>query len=372
MMLRYLLFFSFFACYTTVNGDLVDAMTLEEKVGQIFMAYFDGENANDSAERLIRETKIGSIIYYNWANKLKDPLTIQQLSSDLQSLAKKHVKIPLFIAIDQEGGKVTRLREGFTQFLGNGALGETNRPELAYNASYCMGREMKAVGINFNLAPVVDVNSNPQNPIIGTRSFGNDKEKVAEFGEASVQGFLDADIIPCLKHFPGHGDVTVDPHKKLPVVNKSYKEIDDLELYPFKQLVDKVPAIMTAHILFPQIDPHNAATLSPHILQTILRENLHFKGVLITDSLLMQGLLEDLKNLEEVLLKAFEAGNDILLLGGRDLQHQVDGETHIDEIIRLYQCMINAVKSGRISEERVNESVTRILNLKKLANVNYG
>ena len=343
----------------------IDQMTLEEKVGQLFMAYFDGEGANECAERLIRETKIGGIIYYAWSNGLKDPFKVQKMSNDLQKLAIQYIGIPLFISADQEGGLVARLQDGFTEFPGNSALCRTEQPNLAYEASYYMGQELRVVGVNFNLAPVVDVNNNPSNPIIGIRSFGDDKEMVTNFGRASVQGFKDSGIIPCLKHFPGHGDVTVDSHKGLPVVNKSYSEIDNLELFPFKRLAENTPAIMTAHILFTQIDPKNCATLSPLILEGILREKLNFQGVLITDSLTMQGVLEGHANLEEVVLKAFEAGNDMLLIGGRDLQNQVDGESNIDEMVRICHSMIKAVRDGRISEERVNASVTRILKLKK-------
>ena len=343
----------------------IDQMTLEEKIGQLFMSYFDGEYSNKHAERLIQETKIGGIIYYNWANGLGDPSKVQKMSNDLQLLATQYVGIPLFISVDQEGGLVTRLKKGFTEFPGNAALGRTDHSQLAYDVSYCIGKELRAVGVNFNLAPVVDVNNNPANPIIGIRSFGDDKNIVANFGKASIQGFKDSGIIPCLKHFPGHGDVTVDSHRGLPIVNKSYCEIENLELFPFRELSEDAPAIMTAHILFTQIDSKNCATLSPLILENILREKLNFQGVLITDSLTMQGVLEGYKNIEEVVLKAFEAGNDILLIGGRDLQNQVVGESNIDEMIRIYQSMIKAVRDGRISEDRVNASVRRILKLKK-------
>jgi len=345
----------------------INQMTLEERVGQLLMAYFDGEEANEQAERLIRETKIGGIIYYNWSNGLTDPLKIQKMSRDLQTLALKNSGIPLLIATDQEGGLVARLQNGFTEFPGNAALGRTEQPELAYKTSYFMGQEMKAVGVNFNLAPVVDVNDNSENPVIGIRSFGDDPEMVSRFGRASVEGFRDAGVIPCLKHFPGYGNVLVDPHQGLPIVRKNDFEIENCELYPFKSLVDIAPAIMTAHILFTQIDPTSCATLSPLLLQGILRKKLNFSGVVITDSLTMKGVLEGHKNLDEVALKAFEAGNDILLIGGRDLKDRVDGETNIDEIIRLYHGLIDAVRSGRIGEERVNESVARILKLKEKA-----
>lgn len=340
-------------------------MTVEEKVGQVLMAYFDGEEVNAEAKRLIEKTKIGGIIYYNWSNQLVDPVKIQKMSADLQALASNHIGIPLLISTDQEGGLVARLQKGFTEFPGNGALGRTKCPRLAMQASYFMGLEMRAVGINFNLAPVVDVNSNPKNPVIGIRSYGDDKEWVKQMGEASVEGYEQAGVIPCLKHFPGHGDVSVDTHRDLPVITRSLSEIDDIELYPYKELIGKIPAIMTAHILFADIDPVHCATLSKPILQGLLREKLHFNGVIITDSLTMKGVLKNHNSLEEVAIQAFEAGSDILLFGGKALQNQAKGETNVDEIIRVHRALVDAVKRGQISEERLNASVSRILALKE-------
>jgi len=276
-----------------VEGGEIDQMTLEEKIGQLFITYFNGDYANEHAERLIKETKIGGIIYYNLTNGLKDPSKILKMSNDLQELAKRYIGIPLFISTDQEGGLVTRLLEGFTEFPGNAALSRTNQPELAYKSCYYMGKELRVVGVNFNLAPVVDVNNNPLNPIIGIRAFSNNKYDVAAFGKKSIKGFKDGGVISCLKHFPGHGDVSVDSHKALPIVYKNYNEIEDLELYPFIQLIKEAPAIMTAHILFPQLDSKNCATLSSFILEKILREKLNFNGVLLTDSLTMQGVLKE-------------------------------------------------------------------------------
>ncbi len=345
----------------------IDRMTLEEKVGQLFLTYFDGECVNEHATRLIRETKIGGIIYYNWANGLDEPDNVRKMSNDLQELANQYIGIPLFIAIDQEGGLVSRLQKGFTEFPGNAALGRTDQLELAYEASYFMGQELRAVGVNLNLAPVVDVNNNRENPIIGIRSFSEDKKAVTAFGKNSMKGFKDSGVISCLKHFPGHGDVAVDSHRSLPIVDKSFEEINEIELFPFRKLLADAPAMMTAHILFTQLDPKNCATLSSLILQDFLRKKLNFKGVLITDSLAMQGVVKGYANMERVVIKAFEAGNDILLIGGRDLHNQVDGKSNIDEIIRLYHCLLDAIRDGKISEDRLNASVSRILKLKKEA-----
>jgi len=337
-------------------------MTLEQKVGQLFMTYFDGQEVNEEAARLIKEMHIGGIIYYNWANDLSDPKQVEQLSSGLQALADEHIGIPLLIAVDQEGGLVARLQGGFTEFPGNAALGRTEQSELAYEAAKAMGTEMRAVGINLNLAPVVDVNSNPLNPVIGVRSFGDNPELVATFGEASMKGYRSAGVIPCLKHFPGYGDVSVDTHKALPVVSKDLDELLQTELLPYRLLSSTAPAIMTAHILFTALDGKNCATLSPTILQGLLRNTLGYDGVLITDSLTMRGLLE---GNEEVVIRAFEAGHDILLIGGRDLLNKTEEESGVDEILRFYHSLLDAVRSGRVTEERVDQSVERILALKQ-------
>jgi len=340
-------------------------MSLEEKVGQLFMVYFDGERTNEDSIRLLKEAKIGGIILYNWANHLNSPQQVQNLCFELQEDALKYVGIPLLIAADQEGGLVVRLKDGFTKFPANAVLGRSKNPNLALKVAYCIGKEMSSVGVNFNLAPVVDVNSNPKNPIIGSRSYGDNPELVTEFGGKSLEGYQRAGVISCLKHFPGHGDVRVDSHKELPVVCKSLSELLGLELYPFAQLAEDAPAIMTAHILFPQIDPDHCATLSKVILNDILRERLGFQGVLVTDSLTMKGVLKGHKNLEQVVFKAIEAGNDILLIGGRDLQSKTDEETHVDTIVRIFHSVVNAVRTGLIHEDRINESVKRILSLKE-------
>lgn len=359
----YLLFLYIFQI-KLIAFDLTE-MSLEEKVGQLFMVYFEGERVNENSTRLLKEAKVGGIILYNWANRLDSPQQVQNLCFGLQQDAFHYVGIPLLIAADQEGGLKARLEEGFTEFPGNAALGRSKNPNLAFKVAYAIGKEMRSVGVNFNFAPVVDINKNPKNPIIGIRSFGGDPEIVTEFGRKSVEGYQSAGVISCLKHFPGHGDVTVDSHKELPVVSKSLSQLLAMELYPFVHLAQEVPAIMTSHILFSQIDPNHCATLSTSILNGILRDKFKFQGILVTDSLAMQGALKGYKNLEQVVFKAIEAGNDILLIGGRDLQNKMDGETNVDEIIRIFHNVVHAVRTGVISEDRINQSVRRIINLKE-------
>lgn len=350
-----------------LETDSIETLPLNLKVGQLFMTCFYGDSANEDAERLIKEMKIGGFIFYNWSNGLDHPKKIQNLSHQLQELSQTHIGIPPFLAVDQEGGRVARLRDGFTKFPGNDALGKAGVPELVYKSAYYSGLEMSCVGLNFNLAPVVDVNSNPENPVIGSRSFGSDVLKVSEYGKQALLGYKDSGIIPCLKHFPGHGDTTSDSHHQLPIVDKEISELNEVEFVPYEKLVSDTPAIMTAHILFPKIDKERCATLSPIILKDLLRDKMQFDGVIISDSLAMKGANNRERSLEETVIQAFEAGNDILLIGGRNLQIDFPDETDIEVKIRIYQALLSAVEIGRISEKRVNESVNRIFRLKKEA-----
>lgn len=355
--------FATFSCTCFAAYD-VSRMTLEEKVGQLLMVHVQGESAGYDAEKCICQLHVGGIIYYNWSNGLHSPEQVWQLSHDLQILAKQtRLSIPLFIAADQEGGRVARLKQGFTQFPGNAALAKTHRPELARQVAYVMGQEMRAVGVNFNLAPVIDVNNNPRNPVIGTRSFGDKPEVVITFGANALCGYTQAGVITSLKHFPGHGDVEVDSHVGLPVVNKSREELEACEFAPFAALVDKADTVMTAHILLPQIDPEACATLSKSVLG-ILRHDMHFKGVIITDSLVMEGVLHGGISVDRAAILALNAGCDILLLGGNQLLGDHHRELTVDDIERIHHNLVAAVESGEIDESRVDVAVERILSLK--------
>ncbi|MCF7806219.1 MAG: beta-N-acetylhexosaminidase [Simkaniaceae bacterium] len=343
----------------------MNELTLEEKIGQLLLVHFNGEKANDDAKMLIQDVKVGGIIYYNWANGLHSPDQVFQLTHDLQALnSQTECLIPLFIAVDQEGGLVARLTQGFTLFPGNRALGMTNEPQLAEEAAYAMGQELKAVGINFNLAPVVDVNSNPRNPVIGIRSFGDSADLVTSFAQKALLGYKKAEIFTSLKHFPGHGDVDIDSHEALPVIYKTKEQLQQIEFIPFAELANDADTVMTAHILIPSIDPTYCATLSQPILD-ILRKEMGFKGVIISDSLVMQGLLNQCHSIDDAAIQAFNAGCDILLLGGKNLiGNQPNYELLPEDIRRIHQHLVNAVKTGLISEKKLDESVQRILNLK--------
>jgi len=341
-------------------------MTLEQKVGQMVMTYFDGKKVNKKAKNLIREARVGGIIFYTWANDLSSAKKVQNLCSDLQNLSQKYNKLPLFIGVDQEGGVVTRLKKEFTFFPGNPTVGKTNNPVNARRIAKAIAEELKAVGINLNFAPVVDIYNNPSNEVMKKRSFGSCPKKVVEFAKESLQGYEEAKVFACLKHFPGHGDTNIDSHEAFPVVNKSLQELWQVELVPYIHLCEKAPFIMTAHIVFPQIDAENCSTFSSYFLQDLLRKKLGYKGIVITDSLMMGGAQAKGKNLLEICLKAIDAGNDILLIGGRVLQEdEKGGMEHVSEVIQVVKGVVRAVKEGRISEKRIEESVQRILALKQ-------
>lgn len=336
----------------------IQSMSLEEKVGQLLMVHFLGEELNDDARKLVQQAHVGGIIYFRTANGLTSPEQVRRLSSGLQELAR----IPLFIAIDSEGGPVTHLKQGFTLFPSNWAVGLTNDPQFAYKVALASSQELKAVGINMNLAPVVDVNTNPKNPVIGIRSFGSTPEQVALFGKAALAGYRQGGIIATLKHFPGHGDVAVDSHYGLPITYKSQNELQTVELYPFAKLAKEAEVIMSAHLLVPSIDPDMCATFSPRLLQGVLREKLGFTGVIISDSLLMDGALLQAKSVENAAIEAFNAGCDLLIIAGGFSKKTLG---FADSMCSVHKALVQAVLDGRISHEKLDSSLRRILQLKE-------
>lgn len=368
------LFAAIFVCFSIpgFTTPSLEEMTLEEKVGQLLMVHFNGEIANEEAQILIQKLYVGGFIYYNWANGLHSPEQVLNLSASLQKLASENpVPLPLFIAVDQEGGLVARLTKGFTVFPGNRALGMTGVPELAKQCAFAIGQELRAVGINFNLSPVVDVNNNPRNPVIGIRSFGETIDRVIPFAKNAIQGYHQAGIITSLKHFPGHGDVEVDTHQDLSVINKTKKQLEAIELRPFSELAPLADSVMTVHLIVPSIDPVNCATLSKDVLD-ILREDIGFEGVIITDSLVMEGLLKNCTSIDEAAIRALNAGCDILMLGGKQLLGIHDNlELSLKDVERIHLSLVNAVKEGLVSEQRLDQAVQRILNLKEKYNLSF-
>ena len=342
------------AALTNLEIDtMIAEMTIEEKVGQLIMVGFEGTHANETIQTHIRERFVGGVVLFS--RNIQSPKQTAELTNELQQLASTTTHhIPLFIGIDQEGGWVIRLKEGATVLPGNMALGATDSTELAERAGEITAAELAAVGVNLNFAPVMDVNNNPQNPVIDRRSFGESPELVSRLGVAYLRGLQRNGVLGTAKHFPGHGDTTVDSHFDLPTVNHDRERIRALELHPFRAVIDAdVAAIMTAHIVYPAFDPDRPATLSPTILTNLLREELGFDGLLITDDMEMKAI-DDRYRSGEAAVMAVEAGADIVMVLWTPAKQN-----------EVFDALLSAVKSGRISQARLDQSVKRILKSKE-------
>jgi beta-N-acetylhexosaminidase len=345
-----------------VIGNAIASMTMEEKVGQMLMPAFrnwKGKSVTEllpEIERLVKKYHLGGVILFR-ENVVTTEQTVR-LVSDYQAASEKY---GLFAAIDQEGGVVTRLQSG-TDMPGNMALGASRSEKLAYQVGKSIGEELASLGINVNFAPVLDVNNNPDNPVIGVRSFGEDPELAASLGLAYIKGIQGTGTAATVKHFPGHGDTAVDSHLGLPEVQHDKDRLKQVELYPFQKAMDAgVDMMMTAHVTFPKIDGtkaiskkdgkeiHLPATLSYKVLTELMREEMGYKGVITTDSLNMKAITDHFGPVEAV-IRAVNAGTDIVLMPV-GLESAANG---------LYE----AVRSGEISEERIEASVKRILALK--------
>lgn len=335
-------------------------MTLEEKVGQMMMGGFDGPQPNEDARRLIQEGHFGSIILFAYNDNVKDPVQTAQLTNGLQKIAEQtRLKIPLLIATDQEGGVVARLTTGATELPGNMALGATRDECLVYQSGEITAKELRAVGIQMNLAPDVDVNVNPDNPVIGVRSYAEKPELVAKMGQKAIEAMQKNRVIATAKHFPGHGDTNVDSHIGLPVIHKSVEELEKVELVPFKKAIEsRVDAIMTAHISVPALDPTPdlPATLSKPILTGLLREKMGYQGIIITDSMTMAGVANYYGGVPKAVVRAVDAGADIILL---------TSSLTTDQQLEVHQAIVDAVRNGTLSEKRIDQSVRRILSVKE-------
>ncbi|MFW6229939.1 MAG: glycoside hydrolase family 3 protein, partial [Halanaerobium sp.] len=277
----------------------IAAMSLEEKVGQLFQVGFSGSTVNDEIKDLIENYHIGGVIYFS--RNIKNPAQTAELSNNLQQLALDSGSgFPLFISADQEGGTVTRLK-GATHFPGNMALGAAQSKNLTEKVAQATASELKNLGINVNLAPVLDVNNNPANPVIGVRSFGEDPELVAELGMSYIKGLQSEGITATAKHFPGHGDTDTDSHLDLPIIKHQRSRLDEVELYPFKKAIEAgVDSIMTAHVYFPAIEKEEGipATLSKSVLTDLLRDELKFEGLIITDCMEMNAIVNTFGTVE--------------------------------------------------------------------------
>jgi len=338
----------------TIIKKKLSGMTLEEKIGQIFHIGFNGIEVTPNIKEMVEDYHVGGIIYFR--RNIRSLQQLSGLSNELQRLSvSKSPGLPLMISTDQEGGMVNRLAGG-THFPGNMMLGATRKSSLAEKAGRAIAGQLKAVGINMDFAPVLDVSNNPLNLVIGTRSFGGDPLLVADLGAAFIKGMQKEEIIACAKHFPGHGDTAVDSHLDLPVIECRKKRLEKIEIYPFKQAIKAgVDSIMTAHICVPALETEKGmpATLSYDILTKLLRGELGYTGIIITDCMEMKAITDSFGTIEGSVM-AIKAGADIVLIS-----HSLDKQK------AAIKAVTGAAKEGRITEERINQSVLRILRLKE-------
>lgn len=325
-------------------------MTLRHRIGQLFMIGFEGPEVTPDLRAWMKEYRPGGVILFS--RNLVDASQIAHLTNELQALSAGDSR--LLIAIDQEGGRVSRLPSDFTIFPPAATVASSGSVELAYQTAAVTARELRAVGINMNMAPVLDVHTNPANPIIGDRAFGTDPECVGLMGAATIAGLHDHLVLACGKHFPGHGDTNQDSHLELPVVTASRERLEKVELPPFRYAVDHgLQVMMTAHVHFPALDPENPATLSPAILSGLLRGDIGFKGLIFSDDLEMRAIL-DHSSAGDAAVRSLQAGVDILLIcKSRQLETEA-----IDAVIQ-------AVENGEIDHRSCEHSLRRLHAIKE-------
>ncbi len=325
-------------------------MSLEQKIAQLIHIDIPDLELSDSTREHFRRFEYNGVILF--AKNVANREQVVKLVNDLSDLCQT----PPLLSVDQEGGLVDRFRFAeMNTSPGPMALAATGSPEQTLRAHEIMGKELASLGISIDFAPCLDVNSNPNNPIIGARSFGADPETVSVHGVSALRGLQMGGVAACGKHFPGHGDTDKDSHIDLPSVTRSREDLEVLELAPFRRAIESgLDAIMTAHVTFPALDPTPGlpATLSGPILTQLLREDLEFQGVIFTDSMAMHSIAQRF-GVGEAAVMAFSAGADVILACGPFENH-----------IACVEALIAAVQEGRLSEERVNASLERIFALK--------
>ncbi len=327
-------------------------MTAREKIGQRLVVGFSSTEVDDTLRSLICDYKISNIILFK--HNIVSVAQLKKLCEDIQKLVIENTGHRAFISIDQEGGMVTRLSDDCLNIPGAMAISATQNKEYAYKCALLTGRQLLKLGVNFNLAPCVDVNSNINNPVIGVRSYADTGEGVAEFARETLKGYKDSHILCSAKHFPGHGDTSVDSHLGLPQVDKTFDELMKCEIIPFKALIDSgIPAVMTTHILFPQIEKNNVpATMSRTIITDILKNKLGFKGLVISDCMEMNAIKKFYGTVKGV-ESAMKAGVDLVFI------------SHTAELAKeASDLLTEKLKNGEFDIAEMDNSISKILSVK--------
>lgn len=327
----------------------MDRDRAEALAGQMMVVGFSGKALDPETAAHLAEIKPAGVILF--ARNYESPAQLRALVDACVEAAGDD---QLLVAVDQEGGRVQRFTSPYTIFPPLRQIGSTGNDYLAREVGKALGLELLATGVNFDLAPVLDVDSNPQNPVIGDRSFGADPHLVARMGAQMIAGMQGAGLLACGKHFPGHGDTSEDSHLKLPFLPHGLDRLQELELVPFVAAIDAgVDAIMTAHVVMRGIDPDNPATLSTGVLTGLLKTRLGFNGAVITDDLEMKAIADNYGRVDAP-LRAAKAGADLLLVcHTRDLQREIR------------DALASALLSGDVSEDRAADASWRVAGLKK-------
>jgi len=330
----------------------LDSYTLEELIRQTLVVGFEGITPPPALVDLVARKGLGGIFLFR--RNVDSPEQIANLCARFQEAALASPKgLPLFVGIDHEGGRVTRLSEPFTRFPPAAQLGKKKSPDLCREMGRVMARELRVVGINMNCAPVLDVEGDPRNPVLGDRVFGGDAELVSELGIQVIRGLQGDGVIAVGKHFPGHRAITVDPHLDLPTSPLGLEDLAAVDFTPFRRAIaEGVAALMTAHVLYPRIEPERPATLSSRFFDGMLRQDLLFSGLVVTDDLGM-GAIARHYSVEIAAVQAIAAGSDILLL--------CQGWEKLEDVV---EALRRAVDEGKITQERLRKITGRILGVK--------
>lgn len=323
---------------------------LEAKLAQMFVVGVDGTEVAKSSAEFLTEYQPGGVIYF--ADNYETPALLAEMSDTIQDTREKTANLPLFIGADHEGGRVQRFKKPFTHFPEPAVLGEINSPKLAFMVAEVMAKELRAVGVNLDFHPLCDIHTRPSNPVIGKRAFGSDDELVSKMASAMVRGFIANRVIACAKHFPGHGDTTVDSHVDLPKLDVSWEKLKQRELKPFMRVIkSRVDMIMTAHILNNALDPIYPATLSYSTITNGLRKDLRYAKLVITDDMTMDAVAKHFG--EDRIALAINAGCDLLLY-----KSEAEGRRAMDAAFKQ-------LEAGRIQAEQVEAAYERIKEVKQ-------
>lgn len=328
---------------------LLLSMTLEEKIGQLVVIGFPSKQIDEHVREMVEEYNVGGIIYYD--RNMETPKQVAKLTNDLQNLAlETDNQIPLIISIDQEGGQIVRMKNQISDIPSQQELGKSGDLKKVYQTALKNGQELKAMGVNVNFAPVLDLSTTD------SRSFGEDPKTVSELGKQAITGYTDSGITATLKHFPGNGRSDIDPHYETSSVEANRLDLENNDIYPFKMMIEEVNNqsffTMVTHIKYPAYDKENPASISQTIIQDLLREKLGYNGIVVTDDLEM-GAVNKYFSYQDLGFRAVEAGADLLLVC-----HTLESQQEVIKGIKI------AVLDNKLSEERINEAVKRILSYK--------